>query len=91
MIAGIEEYDSRFKQMIFFESMFGIEILLNFFKQDLDDQGVTKAEPLIKIATRYLQSDFIGDVLVLIPWGYIFSRFQFLWGIKAIRIKTLIH
>ena len=73
MIAGIKENDSSFNLMILFESMFAIEILLNFFKQDLDDQGVTKTEPLMKIATRYLQSDFIGDVLVLIPWGYIFS------------------
>ena len=77
--------------MIFFESLFAVEILINFFKQDLDDQGQTKSEPLIKISTRYLQTNFVFDVLVLIPWGYIFGDFVFLWGVKAIRIKTLIH
>lgn len=91
MIAGIQDDSQSFKLMIFFESLFAVEILINFFKQDLDDQGQTKSEPLIKISTRYLQTNFVFDVLVLIPWGYIFGDFVFLWGIKAIRIKTLIH
>ena len=81
MIAGIQ--DQSRKLMIIFESIFALDILINFFKQDLDDQGKTKAEPLVKICTRYLQTNFVFDVLVLIPWGYIFGQFVFLWGIKA--------
>ena len=54
MIKGIEPYTQNFWLMIIFESIFSIEILINFVKQDLDDQGVTKLEPLSKIAFRYL-------------------------------------
>lgn len=80
--------------MVLYETIFFIEMAINFVKQDLDDEGNTKHELPEKIAVRYLQSSFIVDVIALIPWGYISDsygpNFGVLWVIKAIRIKTLI-
>jgi hypothetical protein len=94
MIAGIEPNSLEFWLMILFESIFFCEIMINFLKQDLDDEGNTKLEPLEKIAGRYLQGNFIVDLIALIPWGYIADfkspNLAVLWCIKAIRIKTLL-
>ena len=80
--------------MILYETIFSVEMMINFIKQDLDDEGKTKLELPEKIATRYLQTNFIVDMVALIPWGYISDayspNFGFLWVIKAIRIKTLL-
>ena len=79
--------------MILYETIFFVEIVINFIKQDLDDEGLTKYELPETIAVRYIQSGFLVDVITLIPWGYIFESYGpkagVLWVIKAIRIKTL--
>ena len=72
MIAGIELHSHRFNWMIAFETIFLLEIGVNFFKQELDEEGNSKLEPLEVIAYRYLRSNFIIDTMVLIPWGFLF-------------------
>ena len=71
MIAGIGQ--KEFWLMILYETIFFVEMAINFIKQDLDDEGVTKYELPEKIAVRYIQSTFLVDLIALIPWGYIFE------------------
>lgn len=81
--------------LIMLESIFAIEILVNFFMQTLDEEGKSRNEPLENVSFNYFKGGFTKDLLVLLPLGWIFSfadeRFKILWLVKAIRIKTLHH
>ena len=54
----------------------------------------SKCEPLEEISYRYFTNKFVSDLIVLLPWGYIFTyfdpRLKFMWIIKAVRIKNLL-
>ena len=75
------------------ETLFFIDIVLSFFKQELDEEGISKSEPLSKISYKYLTNGFIIDFITFLPIGYFFefveNKLQFLWAIKAMRIRTL--
>ena len=66
---------------------------MKFFLQRLDEEGKSEKLPLEMVAVNYLKTDFIIDLIVLIPFGGILSlfdkRFEIFWLIKAIRIKDL--
>ena len=51
------------------EALFLMDIVLNFFKQGIDEQGFSKFDPLDEIALRYYHSTFVLDVVAFIPWG----------------------
>lgn len=75
------------------ELIFFIDIVLNFFKQKLDEAGLPMSEPLEVVASNYLTSDFKMDFFAFLPWGYVASvvdhRLVFFWVLKAVRIKML--
>ena len=52
MIAGIGK--TEFWLMVLYETIFFVEIVINFIKQDLDDEGFTKYELPEIIAVRYI-------------------------------------
>ena len=77
--------------LIFSELCFFIDIVISFFKQEVDEEGKSKFLSLEKLATKYLNSfQFKMDILAFIPFGLIFSlidtRLDFFWILKAIRI-----
>ena len=88
-----EIWSSEFIQLIFLESVFGCEIIIKFFLQKIDEKGQSLTEPLETVATNYFRSQFLIDLIVLLPLGGIFSlidyRWKLLWLIKAYRIKEL--
>mmetsp|Transcript_18773 Transcript_18773/g.28885 ORF Transcript_18773/g.28885 Transcript_18773/m.28885 type:complete len:173 (-) Transcript_18773:2807-3325(-) len=87
--------DRSFWTLAVIEGFYFIEIILKFFMQDLDEEGNSKAEPLEVVATRYLNSGFLIDLIAFIPWGYIMGtvdpRLKFFWVVKALRIRLLNH
>ena len=70
------------------ELIFLIDMLLEFIVQYTDEQTNLPVKNISKIGIRYLQNDFIYDLLPLIPFNIIFtfkySRLFFL--IKCIRL-----
>lgn len=60
--------------IIISESFFFIDIVLGFFKQEMDDEGNSKFDPLEKIASNYFKNGFIIDFLTFLPLGYFFTR-----------------
>ena len=68
-----------------------INIILNFFKQELDEQGQSKNESLEIIALKYFKSRFLFDLFLIGPIGYLSSiidrRLKFLWIFKAFRVQ----
>ena len=68
-----------------------IDIVLNFFKQNLDEQGQSKNENLETISSKYLNSNFLFDLFLIFPTGYVMAyidhRLKFFWIIKIFRVK----
>ena len=78
----------------FSELCFLTDIVLGFFKQEINEEGKSQFEPLEIVATNYLKSSsFKIDLIAFIPWGILFGlidqRLIFMWVIKAIRIFQL--
>lgn len=78
------------------ESCFFTDIVIKFFKQEVDEGGRSMFLPLEELATKYLHSqEFKTDVLAFLPLGLLFGlldgRLSFFWFIKAIRIGMLNH
>jgi hypothetical protein len=75
--------------------MFFIDIVLCFFKQEMDEEGNSKQETLTTIATLYFKNGFLKDFITFLPLGYVFSifdsRLSFFWLIKILRISSLNH
>jgi hypothetical protein len=95
-VNGFPPFSSyKFIQLALLDSVFLVDIILNFFMQELDEKGHSKNLPLETIAQNYLRGDFLLDLIVFVPWGGIFSlvdnRLKFLWLIKALRIKDLMR
>ena len=84
-------WSTQFIFLVFLELVFGFEIILKFFLQELDEKGQSLYFPLEIVATNYLRSEFLIDLFVLLPLGGIFSeiddRWKILWLIKAYRLK----
>ena len=72
------------------ESFFFVNIIISFFKQELNEDGTSKSEPWQKVFFRYLNSrNFKLDLMAFIPWGYlgyINQNLRFMWFIKIVRI-----
>jgi hypothetical protein len=62
--------------IIYSESIFFIDIVLSFFKQELDEEGISKSEPLSSISYKYLTNGFIIDFITFLPVGYFFELVQ---------------
>ena len=45
---------ASFQVIIFSEAMFFLDILLCFFKQELDEEGNSKFDSLTKVSTKYI-------------------------------------
>jgi len=76
------------------EGFFLFDIVLNFFKQELDESGNSKYEPLEEVAYKYFSNKFSIDVLAFLPIGWLMavaidSRLKFFWVLKAIRIGQM--
>ena len=78
---------------IFFEGVFAIDMAISFFKQELMEDETSKCEPIEVVAHRYLTTKFIYDLLIMAPWGLLFTYFdpklRFMWVIKALRLRVL--
>jgi len=61
-----------FSIILISEFFFFIDIILSFFKQDLDEEGNTKFESLEVISKRYFQNGFIIDFITFLPLGFFF-------------------
>ena len=93
---GLPEFPhGTFFALWFSETLMFIDIILNFFKQGLDEQGNSLYDPLSEVATRYLHSDFCIELIAFIPWGYLLGlidhKLKIFWLVKAIRIGQLNH
>jgi hypothetical protein len=74
------------------EGVFGFEIIMNFFLQDLDEGGNSLNKPLETVSSNYLRGRFLVDLIAFLPLGsmtLIDERLKILWLIKAIRIREL--
>jgi hypothetical protein len=72
--------------------MFFIDIVLSFFKQELDEEGWSKFETLSHIAKKYLHNGFLSDAVTFLPFGFLEfldKRLKFLWIIKTFRVNSL--
>ena len=75
------------------ELFFLIDMVLCFFKQEIDESGNSKMDPLSVTTKNYLHKRFLIDLLALLPIGLVAQiiddRLGFLWVLKAIRIGQL--
>lgn len=75
-----------------FELVFAFSILTRFLTDYTPDGETEPVKSLSKISTRYLHSDFIWDILPLIPLPFIFNNIfgeyyaKLLYMIKCIRL-----
>ena len=53
--------------VLIFETFFGFTMLLNFFVEYKNDDSPLPVRNLQRIASRYLQNEFILDIIPLIP------------------------
>ena len=69
-----------------------MDIVINFFLQELDVGHISKREELSTIASRYFYGDFSYDLIAFLPFGLLgqlSQQLELLWVIKALRVKTL--
>ena len=80
---------------MFSEALILTDMILNFFKQGVDEQGYSLHAPLSEVASGYLNSTFCVDLIAFIPWGYLLAgidhKLKIFWVVKAIRIGQLNH
>jgi len=88
-----QPWSFQFWRLCALESIFLIDIILNFFLQELDEENKSRNHPLEVVAQKYFTSRFPIDFIILLPLGGILSlidiRLKFFWLIKALRIKDL--
>lgn len=95
IIVDVPEYYSKiFWLIIGVECVFIIEIMLGFFLQETNEQGIPQEQPLSMVIENYFKKRFILDVIILIPIGKIASelideKLRILWYIKCLRMKDL--
>ena len=81
--------------LVISEIIFFIDIVLSFFKQDMDEEGKSKFDKLEFIAKNYFYNKFIIDFIAFLPIGYFFTqidqKLKFFWVIKTLRIRNLNH
>lgn len=92
-INGFPIKGSRFWLLITLEGIFLAEIILKFFVQRTDENGMSEELPLSKVSYNYLNHDFVVDLVVFLPFGLIFTyidqTLKFVWMIKLLRIKDI--
>lgn len=75
------------------ETIFLINLIINFFLQANDDSKTPLKEELSTVAHRYLTGRFFLDLIVWLPMGFILSKFderlRFTWCIKGLRVIDL--
>jgi len=77
--------------IIFFsEFLFFIDIVISFFKQEINEDGISRQDSLEEVAVNYFKNKFILDFITFLPLGLFFTlinkNLQFFWAIKALRI-----
>jgi len=78
--------------LIFFEGVFGVDMILKFFLQGMDEIGQSLNQPIETIAENYFKKEFFIDLIIILPFGLLSRldhRLEFLWFIKDIRIKDV--
>lgn len=88
---GFPNYQqTEFWVLVGSECIFATNIILNFFKQGIDEEGKSKREPLEVVCASYLHGNFLIDLIAFLPLGYVFSlldsRLDLFWIIKTLRI-----
>ena len=76
------------------ECIFLVNIVIQFFLQNNDIDGIPLKESTRTIAVRYVYSGrFLFDFIVFLPLGFIFElldkRLSFLWALKGVRIYQI--
>lgn len=94
-VNGFPQIGSKsFWYLVFLEGVFAFEIIMNFFLQDIDEQGCSTNYSLETISQNYLRGRFLIDLITFLPLGAMFTnidkRTKVLWLVKAIRIKELL-
>ena len=79
--------------LIISETVYFTDIVLSFFKQEIDETGKSKFEKLEIIAKNYFNNQFRIDFITFLPIGYFFTlisrKLKFMWVIKTLRISKL--
>ena len=93
-VNGLPEVGSlKFVLIIVTEGICFFDIVINFFLQEVDEEGNPKKESRIVIKERYLRSNFALDVVIFLPIGFFMSlidqKLKFFWVIKAVRIMKV--
>jgi len=55
--------------LLFCETVYFIDIVINFFLQDLDVDKASKRDELSSIASRYFYGEFSYDLVAFLPFG----------------------
>ena len=80
-----------FNVMLFFETIFFISMVLNFFVEFVKDGQTIPTRDLAQIANRYLRSSFINDFIPLIPLPYLIDIGGFEAHFYAIKVIRLVN
>ena len=93
-VNGLPSIDSiGFILIVTTEMICFFDIVINFFLQEVDEEGNPKKESRSVIMERYLRSTFAFDVIIFLPIGYFMSlidqKLKFFWVIKAVRIMKV--
>ena len=85
-----EVYESDVGFDIFFFVIFCMAMVKSFITDFRDDSHPLPIKDFIKIATRYFKTNFMLDLVVLIPFHWFFGEFiresNYLFLIKSLRI-----
>lgn len=78
-----------------FEFICFVNIVINFFLQEIDEDGGSKQNALAEVATNYFKGQFRMDLFIFVPWGLLFcyfdERLKIFWVTKGFRIISLNH
>ena len=80
--------------MIISESIFLIDIIVNFFLQPMNEEGQELNVQLLRIAQNYFFGRFLVDFFLILPHGifmYYIKNMSALWLIKTIRLRDFLQ
>lgn len=94
IVFGTPEYHSEFfKLMIFFETYFFFDIVLNFFLEYEEDGLISPVRDLAKIARNYIKGDFLIDFIAILPINFLplGGDEQLFYILKIVRISKAVN
>lgn len=83
----------QFHLLVFCETVFLIDMIINFFMQPLNGQGNNSNLSLYGVAYGYLKGKFMQDFIALLPFGALKAyhvSLRSLWLLKLMRVREMI-